>query len=285
MRSSNHSSVSPTAGGAEPGTARPQWPRLVDTAAPPAGCPPLLEVEIANKGFSDPKTGGHRVILQQLRFSLQPGELVAILGPSGCGKTTLLQLIAGLDKAFQGDIRWTEQTEDGHPRLGYVFQNPRLLPWLSLRKNIDLVLDGQSHKRRRVDDLLEAMGLIEFADMHANRLSVGMQRRAALARAFVIQPQLLLMDEPFVSLDAPTAQQLRRLLLDIWGRTRPSVLFVTHDLREATMLADRILFLCRSPASVIDEARVEVSRAQREDDALIEREHRRLARRFADSYA
>ncbi|WP_342450148.1 ABC transporter ATP-binding protein [Thiorhodococcus minor] len=256
----------------------------MDTEAPPACCLPLLEVEIAHKGFRDPKRGEHRVVLEQLSFSLQPGELVAILGPSGCGKTTLLQLIAGLDRGFQGDLRWNGQTEDGHPRLGYVFQNPRLLPWLSLRKNIELVLDGQSHKRRRVDDLLEAMGLIDFADMHANRLSVGMQRRGALARAFAIQPQLLLMDEPFVSLDAPTARQLRLLLLDICGRTRPSVLFVTHDLREATMLADRILFLSTSPARITSEVAVRIPRESRQREDLVERAYAAVASRFSGLY-
>ena len=115
-------------------------------------------------------------------------EFVALLGPSGCGKTTLLHLIAGLDTNFQGRIRWSGTGDGQRPSLGYVFQNPRLLPWLTLRDNIALVLDPVARRDGRIEDLLDAMGLIEAADVHANRLSVGMQRRGALARAFAVRP-------------------------------------------------------------------------------------------------
>jgi NitT/TauT family transport system ATP-binding protein len=149
--------------------------------------------------------------------------------------------------------------------LGYCFQNPRLLPWLTLRGNIDLVLDDPAARAAAVDTLLTTMGLAAVGHFPANRLSVGMQRRAALARAFAVQPRLLLMDEPFVSLDAPTAGQLRGLLLDLCERQRPTVIFVTHDLYEATLLADRLLFLSAPPTRVIGTVEVGIARDRRRE--------------------
>ena len=200
MDCSTRSNVSPTAGAAESDATRAgaQGLRLAQ--------PTLAEIRIAAKSFADSVTRERRLVLDRIEIDLLAGEIVAIVGPSGCGKTTLLQLIAGLDTDFKGAIRWPGAADGQCPRLGYVFQNPRLLPWLSLRKNIELVLDAPARHRREVDALLNAMGLAEFDATLANRLSVGMQRRASLARAFAVQPQLLLMDEPFVSLDAPTAQ-------------------------------------------------------------------------------
>ena len=142
---------------------------------------------------------------------------------------------------------WPSSWSCWRSSMGYCFQNPRLLPWLTLRGNIDLVLDDPAARAAAVDTLLTTMGLAAVGHFPANRLSVGMQRRAALARAFAVQPRLLLMDEPFVSLDAPTAGQLRGLLLDLCERQRPTVIFVTHDLYEATLLADRLLFLSARP--------------------------------------
>ncbi|EGV33381.1 Taurine-transporting ATPase [Thiorhodococcus drewsii AZ1] len=255
------------------------------SSEPLTQCPPLVEVEIARKCFADPESHRPRIVLEDLGFALRAAEVVAVVGPSGCGKTTLLQLIAGLDRDFEGRVAWADTRSEQPPRLGYVFQNPRLLPWLTLRKNIELVLNERAHPRRQVDDLLALTGLSGFAELHANRLSVGMQRRAALARAFAVQPQLLLMDEPFVSLDAPTAQQLRRLLIQIWDRTRPTILFVTHDLREATMLADRILCLSSNPARLIAEIPVGIPRTERLNETATERRHTEIRSRFERLYA
>jgi ABC-type nitrate/sulfonate/bicarbonate transport system ATPase subunit len=254
-------------------------------ASPVNECRPLAEILIESKSFADPVTGERRLILDRIEIDLLAGEIVAVVGPSGCGKTTLLQLIAGLDTDFQGAIRWPGAADGQRPRLGYVFQSPRLLPWLTLRKNIDLVLDSPTQRRDEVDALLAAMGLGEFGKTLANRLSVGMQRRAALARAFAVQPQLLLMDEPFVSLDAPTAEQLRQLLLDTWDQHRPTLVFVTHDLREAVQLADRILFLSANPARLLDQIDVGVPRGERLTVKHCEERHSELLRHFNGLYA
>jgi NitT/TauT family transport system ATP-binding protein len=174
--------------------------------------------------------------------------------------------------------------DDGDRRLGYVFQNPRLLPWLTVRNNIRLVLDDPNSAADRIDELLEIMELKGFADYYPNRISVGMQRRAALARAFAVEPRLLLMDEPFVSLDLPTANLLRSLLLRVWETHRSRCLFVTHDLREATQLADRILFLSRPPARVIANAEVLIPRGQRGVEQIIEARFKDLKHEFEALY-
>ena len=231
----------------------------------------MLEIDIRSKRFKqNPPDKGERLVLKEIRIEVQAGEFLAVVGPSGCGKSTLLNIIAGLDKQFDGEIAWLDETSRQPARLGYVFQTPRLLPWLNLRDNISLVLDDPAAKSHEVDALLEATGLMQFSHYHPSQLSVGMQRRAALARAFVIEPSLLIMDEPFVSLDSPSALQLRELLLDILAVRRTTVIFVTHDLREATMLADRILFFSTSPASVIGETTVDLPRDQRSNEAAVD---------------
>ena len=259
-------------------------PRPTEAASQRSRRASLAEIQIAGKAFTDPLTRQRRLILEHVHVALDAGELVAIVGPSGCGKTTLLQLIAGLDDDFEGSIQWTGCADGQRPRLGYVFQNPRLLPWLTLRRNIELVMDSGANQRQSVDDLLKSIGLRDSAEMHANRLSVGMQRRAALARAFAVRPRLLLMDEPFVSLDAPTARQLRLLLLDLLGRAGPTVIFVTHDLQEAAMLADRIIFLSTSPASILGETSVDIERSERQNLSLVDDRYAEIRARFDGLY-
>ena len=204
----------------------------------------ILGVDIRAKRY---RTGAPPV-LSDLAFSLDAGEIVALVGPSGCGKTTLLRLIAGLDRDYDGAITWERQ-----PRLGFVFQEPRLLPWRTVRENLALV-ERPDTPPGLAEELLGALGLAAERDTFAARLSLGMARRVALARAFAVEPTLLLLDEPFVSLDETTALQGRELLLAVWGRRPTGVLLVTHDLAEATMLADRILFLSGTPARIEREA-------------------------------
>lgn len=278
MQSSNRWNGPPTVGGTDPAC-----PTGADTWAE-APSPRVLRVRIEAKRYADPSSGVERLILSDVRFDLSQGEFVALIGPSGCGKSTLLHLVAGLDRHFEGRVQWEGTTTATRPRLGYVFQNPRLLPWLKVRANVGIGLEHPSRHAGRIDAMLAAMGLADFGHFHPKRLSLGMQRRAALARAFVIEPHLLLMDEPFVSLDAPTADQLRRLLLEVWGRQRSTVLFVTHDLREATLLADRILFLSPCPSTLVQEVRVEIPRAERFDEARVAERYTELKLGFDRLY-
>ena len=206
---------------------------------------------------------GDVVALQRCHFQIASGEFVALVGPSGAGKTALLNIVGGLDGDYQGSVAANGVAVDrsaSHPaRVGYMFQEPRLMPWLTVAENLELVLaaDGETGRAAQL------LGQVELAGREASypgQLSGGMQRRVALARAFAIQPSLLLMDEPFVSLDEPTAQRLRGLLLDLWRDLRPTVLFVTHNLREAIALSDRVVFLSASPGRVVLELPVAIPR-------------------------
>jgi NitT/TauT family transport system ATP-binding protein len=228
-----------------------------------------VTIDIALKRFTPAGAAVPVVALRDLRFSVKPGEFVCVLGPSGCGKTTLLNIIAGLDSDFSGQVSGGGASGHGSPVIGYIFQTPRLLPWRTVAENIQLVLrPGQD--TGIVDELLAMTGLSEFRNTYPERLSVGMSRRVALVRAFAVEPDLLLMDEPFVSLDEATAQKLRQMLLDIWQRRPTTVLFVTHDTREAVLFADRIVRLTASPGTVDRIIAVDIPRQQRGDSGIIE---------------
>jgi NitT/TauT family transport system ATP-binding protein len=214
--------------------------------------------------------------IENLAFEAQPGEFVAIVGPSGAGKTTLLNLIAGLDRELDGSIEFhSDQGREASPRTSFMFQEPRLMPWLTVQQNLELVLAPQLrvHQVTPLQDLLALVGLPGCGEMFPDQLSGGMQRRVALLRAFIVEPDLLLMDEPFQSLDAPTANQLRILLQDLWQRTRPTVLFVTHSLREAISLADRILFLSGRPSKVILDLPVDLQHPRAIEDLSVQKLH------------
>jgi NitT/TauT family transport system ATP-binding protein len=227
-----------------------------------------LEIDIRSKRYPAVGAAGARLVLENLRLSLRFGEFVGVFGPSGCGKTTLLNIVAGLDPDFQGSVRPAPADRDGSPVIGYVFQNPRLLPWRTVEENVRLVLPSHLATDDRVGKILEAVGLADARHVYPNRLSVGMSRRVALARAFVIEPELLLMDEPFVSIDVTAANRLRRLLLSMLDRRPTTVLFVTHDLREAISLADRIVALSGPPAGIVAEVVVDIARDTRTGDAV-----------------
>lgn len=225
-----------------------------------------LSIDIACKRFRD-RGGRAHVAIGGLHLHLAPGEFVCLVGPSGCGKSTLLNLISGLDADFEGRIAQEQVDQPG--ALGYVFQEPRLMPWLSVLDNVLLVApqvqDGAARtaQRARAEALLREMELGEVLEAWPGSLSGGMQRRVALARGFMNRPALLLMDEPFVSLDAPTARRLREMLLALWQESGATVVFVTHDVREALALGDRVCFLSPAPARVVFEHRIEEPRATR----------------------
>ena len=226
-----------------------------------------IQINILNKTYPAIEQAKTHTAIADLNLTLKSGEFICLVGPSGCGKTTLLNIIADLDQDYQGSIGLSQQAS--RPKIGYIFQNPRLLPWRTVRENIELVLED-SISANIIDDLLEMMQLTSSQHVYPERLSLGMSRRVAITRAFAVDPDLLLMDEPFVSLDAPTARQIRALLLSLWQQRPHTVLFVTHDLREAIALADRLIFLSSSPMSVISEISVPIPRAERHDETAIE---------------
>jgi len=227
-------------------------------------------VHVVRKAFSDPPVLVH----EDLALEAAPGEFLAVVGPSGAGKSTLLSLLAGLDRNFDGRIEGTAPSRSG--QLGMVFQQPRLMPWLSALENVVLVLNEPAEARYRAVAALTEVGLDAFAGAFPRQLSGGMQRRVALARAFAVEPELLLLDEPFSSLDRPAAWQLRAVLLALWSAHAPTVVLVTHDLREALCLADRVLFLSARPASVILEVPVSLARPRPPDGPEIETLERAL---------
>jgi sulfonate transport system ATP-binding protein len=202
----------------------------------------MLDVAIARKTLRS-AAGESRTILRDVVFSLKAGEVGALLGPSGCGKTTLLRIIAGLDQDFEGAV----QLPTPH-RIGMVFQEPRLLPWRTVAQN--LALAGAT-PGAGLDEIVTALGLSQHLAHFPGELSLGLARRVAIARAFAIAPDLLLLDEPFVSLDAALALRLRAELLALVEARKVTTLLVTHDVEEAIALADRIILLAGSPGRMI----------------------------------
>lgn len=230
----------------------------------------LLSVVIESKRFAN----GHDAI-GKLTFTAQPGEFVAILGPSGAGKSTLLKIISGLDTDFVGKV----PAPTSHT-LGFMFQEPRLMPWLTVQQNLQLVDKGAQGDR--LQRALAQVGLNDCAALFPGQLSGGMQRRVALLRSFLVEPQLLLMDEPFQSLDAPNAEQLRTHLLALWQANKPTVLFVTHNLSEALSLADRVLFLTPGPSTIALDLPVDLPRPRGQHSAGVQALRSDLLSRYPD---
>jgi NitT/TauT family transport system ATP-binding protein len=206
----------------------------------------ILRLRIERKSFDTARR--NLPVLGSIDLTLGAREIVALVGPSGCGKTTLLRIIGGLDAEFQGTLEWSGTTM---PRIGTVFQEPRLLPWRTVRRN--LLLAQSIERPEIVDHLLRTLDLAPFGDAFPHTLSLGMARRVAIARAFAIEPELVLLDEPFVSLDPEMAARSRELLLSAWRERPTAALLVTHDRAEAASLADRILLLSDRPARVRQE--------------------------------
>lgn len=195
---------------------------------------------------------GYLHVLKDIHTLVHPQEFLCVLGPSGCGKTTLLRVLAGLDKASQGEIIFPGSEA---PRIGLIFQQNSLMPWRTVLENILLPLQlagvNPDEARARTVEMAELVGLSEFLDAWPAALSGGMAQRVAIARAFIQDPDLLLLDEPFGALDALTREQMGVELLRVWHTRRKTVVMVTHSISEALLLADRILVLSNRPA-VID---------------------------------
>jgi NitT/TauT family transport system ATP-binding protein len=200
--------------------------------------------------------GGERLALSDVSLTVPDGEFVCLLGPSGCGKTTLLNVLGGLDRADAGSARAVRG--DGAPaRLGYVFQEARLLPWLSVGDNLRFVLDvGGADADREVAFWLDRVGIPGRGDDYPRQLSIGQRQRVAVARALIIRPDVLFMDEPFSALDELTAGRMREELLDLWAEIGCTVVFVTHNPLEATFVADRIVVMAAEPGRIVSDYRV-----------------------------
>ena len=222
---------------------------------------PILSVEALTKGYAK----GAVPVLQDARFWQAEGEFLAVVGPSGCGKTTLLRCIAGLVKPDGGRVlhRGAEHANPP-PWLSIVFQdyNRSLFPWLSVRRNAGFGLHAldKVERERRVNEALAAVGLSHAAELYPWQLSGGMQQRTALARSIAASPQLLLLDEPFASVDAQTRMDLQDLVMRICQEMKLATLLVTHDIDEAVLMADRIVVLSTRPARVVEDIRVPLPR-------------------------
>lgn len=222
----------------------------------------MLDVNIESKTYRTAH-GENLQALGAVAFTVAPGEFVCLIGPSGSGKTTTLRLILGLDTRFQGRIDRPEG------RIAAVFQEPRLLPWRSVDDNVRLALPHDIADDQ-LSDLFALLGIEGTGKLYPGELSVGMARRVAIARAFALQPALLTLDEPFVSLDDQTAARLRKLLMDVWSARPTAALMVTHNLREAVELADRILVMSSRPGSIVAEHHIATPRAERSTPVIDE---------------
>jgi NitT/TauT family transport system ATP-binding protein len=219
-----------------------------------------LRVDGLSMRYSSPR--GSVDALQGVSFHVSAGEFVALVGPSGCGKSTLLRIVAGLQSPDLGEIAFPgRQTA---PKCRFVFQNHALFPWMTVRDNVSfgLEMDGMPDAERRAvaAEQLTALGLADFMDHYPHELSGGMCQRAAIAQAFVTRPDVLLMDEPLRALDAQMRMVIQEDLLALWERTRPTVLYVTHDIEEALLLADRVLVMSGRPGRIREAVKVPFGR-------------------------
>lgn len=214
---------------------------------------PYLRVDRVGKTYASQR--GDVEALVDIDLDVQPGEFVSVVGPSGCGKSTLMKCIAGLEPLTSGRILVNDKLLEGPPgQLGVVFQRDVLLDWRTILDNVLLQAEFLGHRRtdyrERALQLLHRFGLEGFEDRHPWELSGGMRQRASICRALLCDPDLLLMDEPFGALDAQTRNAMQRELLEIWTKTRKTVLFVTHSVDEAVFLADRIVVLSPRPGRI-----------------------------------
>lgn len=252
-----------------------------------------IDLENLTKSFVHPN-GAVTQVFAPLSLRIEGSTFVSLVGPSGCGKSTLLNIMAGLERPTGGRV-----VVDGRPvglnggrrlRIGYVFQNPRLLNWLTVRGNLEFALEATGVPRDRWEALVEKyiglVGLEGIEDHFPLHLSGGMQQRVGIARALAIEPEIVLMDEPFSHLDDITARRLRSELTEIWQRDRRTVIFVTHDIIEAVYLADRIVMLTGKPARVFHDQPVPLPRERHyEDRALLDLAAELLKRFYAHAGA
>lgn len=220
-----------------------------------------LEIQQLNKTFVSEKNNKINVI-RDMNFIVKEGEFLCLLGPSGCGKTTLLRIIANLEDPTSGIVTWGQNSIQ--PKIGFVFQEHSLLPWRTVYGNIafglELLGKEKEEIQKEIKRLISFVNLKGFENSYPRELSGGMQKRVAIARALAVDPDILLMDEPFVSLDAQTRNTLQKELVKIWKKTNKTVIFITHNVDEAVYLSDRVLILTQRPTSVKAETNILLQR-------------------------
>lgn len=226
-----------------------------------------LVIDNVSKSFVS-RTGHNLPVLQDINLTVNEEEFVALVGPSGCGKSTLLNITAGLLAPTSGSASFTHLPQGHVPRTGIVFQETGLFPWRSVYDNIAFGLEAMGVPRQeqkdRISHYISLVGLTGFEKALPHHLSGGMRQRVGIARALVINPDLLLMDEPFSALDAQTRTIMQEELVTLWDKTRLSTLYVTHNIQEAVMLADRVVLLSRRPGKISRILNIGIPRAERE---------------------
>jgi len=225
------------------------------------GASDRLEVIIKHKSYRV-ASGGRRHVLGEISLDLKNGDVAALAGPSGCGKTTLLRIVVGLDRDFEGSVRLP-----AYGRLGVVFQEPRLLPWRTVEDNVKLAAPQADDVA--LDALFATLGIAEHRRHYPGELSLGLARRVALARAFAVKPDLLVLDEPFVSLDTALAARMRAELVELVSRQPVTTLLVTHSIEEAIEIADRVVLLSASPARLLADVPIQCPRNMRTAEEII----------------
>jgi NitT/TauT family transport system ATP-binding protein len=234
---------------------------------------PKLSARGVSKTFRNQRGDAVRA-LGKVDLDVSPGEFICLIGPSGCGKTTLLNLFAGLDQPDTGELFIEGRPiQVPGPDRAVLFQDPALFPWLSVRRNVEFALELIGTPRDERGDIamhwLRRVHLRRFADAQPHELSGGMRSRAALARALACRPQVLLADEPFAALDAQTREILQRELQEVWLEVRSTFVFVTHNVREAVFLADRVVLMSAPPGSFVAEHRIAAPRPRQFEDVLL----------------
>ncbi len=212
----------------------------------------VLEIDNLSKSYNN------KEIISGINLSVNSGEFVSIIGPSGCGKTTLLHIIAGLITQYKGNVNIKEHNLNHNKKPVVVFQeyNKSLFPWMTVKKNIELVFNGEHSKidkAKTINQYLDIVNLTDSKNKYPWELSGGMQQRVSIARALAFQPEILLMDEPFGSLDANITRDLELEILRIWKEFRKTILWVTHDIDEAVFLSNRVIILNGNPAKIVDD--------------------------------
>lgn len=227
---------------------------------------PAVRFHDVYKAFVGRGRGGEASLaLSDVTFDVQPGEFVSLVGPSGCGKSTCLNMMAGLSFASAGEVEHAGAPITGiNTGVGYITQDDNLLPWRSMVANVELSLEfqgvGKAERRQRAMEMIDIVGLSGFENHYPHELSGGMRKRASIIRTLIYDSDVVLMDEPFGPLDAQTRVILQAELLRLWDRSKPAVLFVTHDLVEAIALSDRILVFTSSPGTIKRDYRVDLPR-------------------------